>query len=79
MKVNGIEIIGENVAYDSCHKLYVCEDEADIKEAEECEYSIYPLNDLPYLYDNSCDLKFINNWKLDKTYCGQFEEAVFTY
>lgn len=79
MKINGIEIIGESVAYEGCHKLYVCEDNNDIREAQECGYTVYPINNLPLLYDSSCNLKFINNWKLDKTYCKQFEEAIFTY
>ena len=79
MYINGVEVIGETVAYDGCHKLYVCEDETDIREAEGIGYTVYPISELEELYSNSCDLKFINNWKLTKTYCGQFEECEFSY
>ena len=77
MYINGIEVIGETVAYEGCHKLYVCEDESDIREAQETGYTVYPIAELPSLYNNSCSLKFIKNWKLSKCYCGQFEEAIF--
>ena len=78
MRINGTEIKGETVAYDGCHKLYVCEDEKDIREAQETGYEVHSISELPYLYRNSCGLRFIKNWKLSKGYCGQFEEAVFT-
>ena len=79
MLINEKEVIGETVAYDGCHKLYVCEDETDIRDAQEIGYEIHSILELPYLYGSSCSLRFINNWKLDKTYCGQFEEANFSY
>ena len=28
-------------------------------------------------YRNSCELRFVRNWKLDKLYVGQYEIATF--
>lgn len=38
-------------------------------------YKIYII-DLEDIYNNSCPLRFISNWKLDKKYVKQFEENV---
>lgn len=64
-------------AYDGCHKIYIIEDKEDREQAKEFGYSFYPISNLQCAYENSCELKFINNWKLDKTYVGQFENATF--
>lgn len=77
MKVNKKEIKGIAVAYDSCHKLYVCEDEKDIEDAKKIGYEIYNLEEIQELYNKSCDLRFISNWKLDTYYVKQFEKAFF--
>lgn len=78
MRVNGIEIKGIGVAYDGCHKIYILEDTEDINKAKELGYKIY--DDVVYtedLYKMSCELRFIHNWKLDKTYVKQCEKAIF--
>ena len=78
MKINGIEVKGIGVAYDGCHKLYILEDLEDVKQAKKLGYTIY--DDVVYvedLYVTSCELRFISNWKLDKTYVKQFEKAIF--
>ena len=31
------------------------------------------------VWENSCPLRFINNWALDKTYVAQFEDAEFEF
>ena len=77
MKVNDIEIEATEFAYDGCHKIYLIEDEQDKKEALECEYDLYPIEQLQDKYENSCSLKFIHNWKLSKNIVAQFENAVF--
>lgn len=78
MRINGIEIetIG-SFAYDGCHKIYILEDYIDLKEAQQSNLYIYSIVDLERTYNRSCPLKFINNWKLDKTYAEQGEEAIF--
>lgn len=79
MKVNGIEIIGNKFAYDSCHKIYIIEDENDEREALECGYDIFTIDELEDTWNNSCDLRFIRNWKLNETYVYQGENAIFKY
>lgn len=77
MYINGILVKGDFFAYDGCHKMYLLEDDIDSKEAKEYGYKIIPINLLKETYDSSCPLRFINNWKLTKTYVGQFEIAYF--
>lgn len=78
MKINGIKIYALTFAYDGCHKIYLIEDEIDEKEAIKSGYSVLPIEKLKETYKDSCSLKFISNWKLDKNYVGQFAKAVFT-
>lgn len=77
MRINGQEVIGDKFAFDGCHKIYIIEDEIDRKEAEEYDYQIFDLKEIQEKYENSCDLKFISNWKLDKRYVKQLEDATF--
>lgn len=76
MKINGKIVIGEKFAYDGCHKIYIIEDEEDLKMAKDYEYDIYPIEKLQLAYEISCELRFISNWKLNKNYVSQFEENV---
>lgn len=78
--INNKVVIGEEFAYDGCHKMYVIEDEEDKKTAlsygyEEADF--LPIEELQSTYHASCDLRFIHNFKLDKTYVGQYERADF--
>lgn len=80
MRINGVEVVGKEFAYDGCHKMYVIEDEADRQEAMGLGFEpedILPIELLQRTYWESCDLRFIHNWKLNKTYVGQFEEVEF--
>lgn len=80
MKINGIEVVTNGkFAYDGCHKIYIIEDEQDEKEAIEFEYDLLPIEKLKETYEDSCPLKFISNWKLDKYYVSQFKEAKIEY
>ena len=79
MIINGEKVKGISVAYEGCHKIYICEDEHDEVMMRGYGYSIYPLDDLPKIWDSSCSLRFISNAKLDKQYVGQFEEARFEW
>lgn len=79
MKINNKEVIGDKFAYDGCHKIYIIEDKKDREDAEEYDYQIFDLKDIQNVYENSCELKFISNWKLDKRYVNQFEDAIFEY
>ncbi len=77
MKVNNKEIKGNEFAYDGCHKIYIIEDLEDKVNAIELEYDILPITELKNTFINSCDLRFINNWKLNTIYVAQFEKAIF--
>lgn len=65
------------VAYDGCHKIYICEDEEDVNKAIEIGYEIHDISELEKLYNISCQLVFISNWKLSIQYVPQFSEAEF--
>ena len=53
-------------AWDECHKIYLLENDQQVKEALEMEYTILPINKLKTAYKKSCGLKFINYWDLEK-------------
>lgn len=77
MIINGIKVETNGCfAYDGCHKIYILEDDNDLEEAREM-FDIKHIEDLPNTYYNSCPLRFINNWKSDKCYAEQGEEAIF--
>lgn len=77
MKINGQEVEGVEFAFDTCHKVYVCETKADREAAEETGYEIRPIKSIKSVFDNSCPLRFISNWGLTKHYVRQSEHAVF--
>lgn len=77
MKVNGIEIKGDLIAHDCCHKIYIIEDEEDKKQAEKAGYLICPIKNLQKIYEHLCELRFISNWKLTTFYAHQHEVALF--
>lgn len=79
MKVNGIEILGDRFAYDGCHKIYICECISEEEEAEELGYEILPIEVLEETWENSCPLRFISSWDLERKYVLQDEEAEFEY
>lgn len=74
MLINGKQVVGNEFAYDDCHKIYIIEDENDRKSALECGYTLYPIEQLLSKYNHSCELRFINNWKLTIRYVEQFEK-----
>lgn len=63
----------EKFAFDGCHKIYLIESDGDEVEALTNDYIIMPIKLLAVTFDRSCGLRFIHNWKLDKTYINQFE------
>ena len=48
----------------------------DEQEAYNMGYELYILDILEKIYNTSCPLRFISNWKLDKCYVAQGEENV---
>lgn len=82
MYVNNKEIIGDKFVWDKCHKIYIIEDDNDLRDCQEMWGTIifgedlFNIEELERIYNNSCPLRFISNWKLDKQYVEQFEENV---
>lgn len=77
--VNDVLVEGTSFVYDNCHKIYIIEDLEDVKSVYEIwgeDEIFHKLEDLEDAYNNSCPLRFISNWKLDKRYVKQFEENV---
>lgn len=77
MKINGKEVVGNKFAYDGCHKIYIVEDLEDERKAKDLDYSIHHIEEIEDFWKLSCSLRFINNWKLNKMYVAQFEDATF--
>jgi len=74
--VNGKSINSNGYfAYDGCHKIYVTETGKDMEDAIRAGYKLIQIDEIKDIYDSSCPLRFIYNWKLDKTYVSQFEET----
>ena len=77
--INDVKVEGTSFVYDNCHKIYIIEDMEDVKSIYEIwgkNVVFYKLEDLEDVYNNSCPLRFISNWKLDKQYVKQCEENV---
>lgn len=85
MYVNGKEIKGNMFVWDKCHKIYIIEDYEDLRNCQEywgklvCGEDLFGIEELEKVFNNSCDLRFISNWKLDIQYVKQFENAEFRY
>lgn len=78
MEPNGKQVTAEKFAFDGCHKIYLLDTEVQEAEAENVGYQILPIAKLEETYNDSCSLKFISDWALEKHYVNQFEEAVWT-
>lgn len=77
--INGVPVAGKKFAYDLDYKMYILEDEQDEQDAKKLGYAIHPLSELENIYKNSCDLRFISNWKLKTFYANQYEKATFIW
>ena len=53
------------------------EEDGNEEKSHECGYKILDISQLMKTYEYSCELRFIRNWKLDKLYVAQFENATF--
>jgi hypothetical protein len=76
MKINGEIIRAKEFAFDGCHKIYICESASESEEAMQSGYVILPIDQLESTYERSCELRFISNWKLDKSFVEQFTDVV---
>ena len=83
--INGTRIIADAggpegrktmVAWDGCHKIYLISSN-HLNEIEGSGYKAYPLEELPRIWKESCELRFISTWDLTIQLVGQFEDAQF--
>lgn len=68
--------------YDNCHKIYIVEDKDDIESVKNMwgDYTIfYNIDELPKIWEETCPLRFISNWKLDKQFVRQCYNAEFDW
>lgn len=75
--INDKVVTGMAVAFDGCHKIYVCKTRGEVLDARELGYSIYPMNKLEDIWYRTCALRFIYTWDLTEHYVRQGEEAKF--
>ena len=70
-----------------CHKIYLLDNgDADkngkygymLSKNGEAGYKVLPVSELQRVWDQSCPLRFINNWALDKNYVPQCYEKPVT-
>jgi len=79
LQVNGQVLDATTFAYDGCHKIYIIETQKDAEDVLSSCYKVFPIEELPAIWDISCELKFINNWSLSTSFVAQFEDAVFKW
>lgn len=63
-KLQHIEQMPHQIAFDGCHKLYVLDSPAAIEDAVDIGYDLYPAAQVRDLIAQSCGLVFVNRWAL---------------
>lgn len=85
--INGQTSPATEFAWDGCHKIYLLDNgDADkngkygymLSKNGEAGYKVLPVSELQRAWDQSCPLRFINNWALDKNYVPQRYEKPVT-
>ena len=75
IKINENSVTCYGFAFDGCHKIYLLETDADVKNVSN-GYKVLPVEALPETFYLSCPLRFINNWSLTNTYVRQCAQVV---
>ena len=83
LKINGQPVEATHFAFDGCHKIYLINSPEDMATMEGFGYArsgielgssgIYPIQMLPTVWANSCQLRFINRANLE-TVVPQFAD-----
>lgn len=87
---NNIELTNEYIieddltlfVYDNCHKIYLIEDKEDIESVKKTwgkDTIFYNIDELPKIWKETCPLRFISNWKLDKQIIRQCYNATIKF
>lgn len=79
MTISGKKIDYKYFLFDGCHKFYLLDSNVLSAKMKDCGYNksdIYPIDQLPYVFYNSCSLRFIQTWKDLKTVVPQCRNEV---
>ncbi len=79
---NEYEVNAKSFVFDDCHKIYIVEDEDDIEDIKKTwgeNETFYDIKELPKVWNDSCPLRFISNWKLTKQFVRQCYDAEFEF
>ena len=74
-QINGEKVEADRFAWDGCHKIYMMETPADVEQFLDLGYTLFPVEELPEVWDLSCWLRFISSGDLERHYVGQGEDA----
>ena len=76
-QINCTDIVQDRFAFDGCHKFYLIDTPEDEDLLRSYGYEIYPIEDLPAAWNDSCPLRFIDSADLQTVYVQQAEPAWF--
>ena len=79
MKISGKEVKQKYFLFDGCHKFYLINERKITKDMQEKNWSkadVFPINDLPSEFYNSCSLRFIQDWESFKNIVPQCRKRV---
>jgi hypothetical protein len=66
MTISGKKINYTHFLFDGCHKFYLTNESKVTDEMLECGYTqddLFPIDELPYMFYNSCSLRFISTFE----------------
>lgn len=80
--INGKEFTATEFFYDGCHKIYLVDNEDGRRQMFSAgwdEGDVYPIEELPTVWVNTCPLRFINSadFLMGTRYVDQCETARF--
>jgi len=76
-KINGRQFEADEFGFDGCHKIYLCDSEEGKRQLVDLEYDLYPIEELPRIWEQTCPLRFIMSGDLTISYVKQCEPAEF--
>ena len=79
MTISGKKINYTHFLFDGCHKFYLTNESKITEDMAKAGYSqsdLFPIDDLPYEFYNSCSLRFIYTWEGLKTVVPQCRSQI---
>lgn len=75
--INGKAIKAFGFGFDGCHKFYLIETPEQSEELCNLGYQLWTIDELPFLWTESCPLRFIDKADLSETVVPQCTPAIF--